>query len=143
MFKLNKKKILARINYRDHTVNVRSVSERRDKPVKISVQDIASLRALLSSLDPGPSIVDDALISTLNFLSAHPPDEFVDVNTEGRPRPQAYSSICKSIGSVITGTYTVGTTTYTVQTQCGPCGSGGCSRSSSREPHEEHEEREG
>ncbi len=93
-------------------------------PVTLTTQDLDRVQRLHTSLALGGSRVAEALVSTLHWLADYPPDVEVALQTdtpEASPR-QAWTSLCDLIGQSVTGHYTAGGETVTVQAVVGPCG---------------------
>jgi len=118
------KQIIARIDYARHTVRISSRGLDSGAPIALTAQDLDRVQRLQTSLALGGSRVAEALVSTLTWLADYPPDVEVALETdtpEASPR-QAWTSICDLIGQSITGHYTAGGETVTVQAVVGPCG---------------------
>jgi hypothetical protein len=105
------KRFIARINYARETLTIRSIATEQDTAVTIAPEDIAVFQQFLRSVSLDRSRVADALISTVTWLADHPPSAVVDLHT-GRLRkkritPQAYTSLCESIGQPVVAQYTI------------------------------------
>jgi hypothetical protein len=130
---VNGKEIQAKIDYATHRLHVHSKSIGSGEATALDQADINAFETLLRSRKPDQSQLDDAITSTLNFLSNYHAGDVVniDINTDMpsiTPRAAAttITPICSQINSSITGTYTVGGVSYTQTATCGPCGSGEC-----------------
>jgi hypothetical protein len=125
------KQLIAKINYMDETFNIKFIALKSGKPVTLGKEDLHAFHLLHAKLQQHFLSVDtkviDALLSVLNLLEGYPPGEFLDVSSASKQiKPEAWTSLCESIGETVTGTYTIGSTNYNEEETVGPCGSGDC-----------------
>jgi hypothetical protein len=102
---------LARIDYARETLALKSLAPETGAAAPITSADIAAFTRVLRSLTLDRSRVAEALISTLTWLADHPPNVVVDLQTRRLPKkhlaPQAYTSLCASIGQAVLAQYTI------------------------------------
>jgi hypothetical protein len=121
---------LARIDYARETLAIKSLAPETGAAVPITSADIAGLTRVLRSIALDRSRVAEALISTLTWLADHPPHVVVDFQT-GRPTkprlaPQAYTSLCASIGQTVTAQYTIDGEVQEELAMLGACAANEC-----------------
>ena len=128
-----KKKLIANINYGNGKIRIQFVSIETGRLVKFTEEDLGTLNVLSAILTKHISYggVGDALLSTLGLLYKYPPNEFLDLdlpNEESeKTKPEAWTSLCDSIGHNITGTYDITEGTPVTESETvGPCASGEC-----------------
>jgi hypothetical protein len=124
------KQFIARIDYARETVIIKSIAAELGTAVPIAPEDIAAFQRFLPSVSLDRSRVADALISTVTWLVDHPPSAVVDLHT-GRPRkkritPQAYTSLCESIGQPVVAQYTIQREVQEELVVVGSCASNEC-----------------
>lgn len=113
--------IRAEIDYGREEVTVKGFSRTTGRPAGLSESDLAAVADLAKSLTWSRTRrVEDALVSTLNLLQVYAAGDRIDVSTVGKKKP-AYTSLCSQTGGTVTGTYTVGQSTFSETAQLGPC----------------------
>lgn len=121
---------LARIDYARETLAIKSLAPATGVAVPMTSADIAAFTRVLRSIVLDRSRVAEALISTLTWLADHPPNVVVDFQT-GRPTkpplaPQAYTSLCASIGQTVTAQYTIDGEVQEELAMLGACAANEC-----------------
>jgi hypothetical protein len=121
---------LARINYARETLAIKSLAPATGAAVPMPSADIDAFTRVLRSIVLDRSSVAEALISTLTWLADHPPNMVVDFQT-GRPTtppfaPQAYTSLCASIGQTVTAQYTIDGAVQAELAVLGACAANEC-----------------
>ena len=125
------KQFIARIDYARKSLAVKSLATAHGGAAAITADDIEVFRRFLWSAVLDRSRVADALISTVMWLSDHPPNTVVDFQTgrpyTPRPSPQGgYTSLCDSIGQPVVAQYTIDGEVQEVLVVMGPCAAEEC-----------------
>ncbi|MBI4690688.1 MAG: hypothetical protein HY754_10565 [Nitrospirae bacterium] len=142
----DKKQLIAKINYKDETFDIKFISLENGKLVRLTKEDLHTFQILNYNLllhfqTFSMSKVVDALLSTLNLLGDYPPNEFIDISSIDT-QSTTWTSLCKEIGESYTATFTLSdsslcgkyencsfdesTMTCTCTETIGPCESGYC-----------------